>query len=119
MLKLVSAIACELASESPPYTLKSVRKTWRKPPNQFCLYLEIWNYSGGPFDVTVELWRRSTKVAEFLYDLILMTKRDREELVTDIVVPELQPKTYSLRILLNGQLADTMYLDFGSKSAAP
>lgn len=106
MLSVVTAITCESASELPPYTLHKVRTRWRRPPESLCVYVEVLNLTGEPYDISAEVWRRSSRIASFERELILMSRRDRDEVILALNLENrIKPKTHSLRILLNGDPA--------------
>jgi hypothetical protein len=119
MLKLVAAIVCESASELPPYTLVGVRKRWASPPNEICVYLEVFNFTGDPYEATARIRRRSVEVASFESELVLMTRRDRDEIILALPLDDFEPKSYSIDVLLDGVVADTIWVDFGHTKAAP
>ncbi|MCZ7606433.1 MAG: hypothetical protein M5U25_10235 [Planctomycetota bacterium] len=118
MLKLVTAVVCESASEAAPYTLIRVRKRWRTPPAELCVYLEVLNATGEPYDVAAQIRRKSTIVAAFETELVLMSKRDLDEVILTLPLEGLEPRTYGINLLLNGVVADTLWVDFGHPEAA-
>lgn len=118
MLKLVTAVVCESVSETPPYSLVRVRKRWRTPPSEIFVYLELFNFTGDPYEVTARIRRRSATVATYETELVLMTRRDHDEIVIALPLENVEPKSYSIDILLDNVVADTLWVDFGHPKAA-
>ena len=116
MLSVVNAVVCEAISKARPFTLKRVRKRWRTPPSQLCVYLEITNPSEEPYDIAFELWRGQEFMSASEIELIPASKGIDEH--TNILEFDgLEPKSHLLIVLLNGKPAGKIRMDFGHPEA--
>ena len=117
MLRLVNAIICEGISVMRPFTLRHVRKHWRSPPQEISVYLEIANPAEAPYDVAFELWRGQELVAASEVEWIPVST-GIEEHTAILAFDDLEPKSHTLVVLLNGDPSARIKLDFGHPQAS-
>lgn len=108
-----SVVPCEAVSWDGFFTLKKVRYAWPEPPMLVSLWNEILNPAERELTLEVQLFRRDALVRESAEELILGTDR-RYEVDVELVVGDLERKSYTVRVVLNGVEAQLISLDFGA-----
>lgn len=108
-----SVVPCESISWDEFFSLNNVRYAWPEPPMTVSLWIEILNPAERELTLEVQLYRRGLLVRESTEELILGTDR-RYEADVELVVGDLERKSYTVRVVLNGVAAQMISLDFGA-----
>lgn len=113
-LMVRNAVPCERLVWTDFFTLERVRFAWSEPPEKLFLWVEVINPAEREAEISVQVFRRTTLIQETGEELLLGNSR-RFEVDIELTAGDLDRKTYTIRVLLNGVAAHALTLDFGAK----